>query len=135
MGGIMESIRVMVKGIVRYEDQFLLVQRWYDDRIADPYQWEFIDGKLEQGEGPDAAVLRLIQENAGLNTVIEKILYTWQFMSGDVNNIGIAYECMASSDEVILSEELPGYRWVTKEELPEYITNQLILDDLDRVEL
>ena len=39
----MNRYAIIVKGIVRYEDKYLLVQRWYDDRIEDPYQWEFVD--------------------------------------------------------------------------------------------
>ena len=42
----MSKFRVLVKGIVQYQDSYLAVERWYDDRIFDPYQWEFIDGCL-----------------------------------------------------------------------------------------
>ena len=41
----MSKFRVLVKGIVQYQDSYLAVERWYDDRIFDPYQWEFIDGR------------------------------------------------------------------------------------------
>ena len=46
----MSKFRVLVKGIVQYQDSYLAVERWYDDRIFDPYQWEFIDGEMEFGE-------------------------------------------------------------------------------------
>ena len=42
----MSKFRVLVKGIVQYQDSYLAVERWYDDRIFDPYQWEFIDGEM-----------------------------------------------------------------------------------------
>ena len=38
----MSKFRVLVKGIVQYQDSYLAVERWYDDRIFDPYQWEFM---------------------------------------------------------------------------------------------
>ena len=43
----MSKFRVLVKGIVQYQDSYLAVERWYDDRIFDPYQWEFIDGEMD----------------------------------------------------------------------------------------
>ena len=58
----MGKYAIMVKGIVRYEGQYMLVKRWYDDRIENPYQWEFVDGQIEFGEEPDKAVVRLIKE-------------------------------------------------------------------------
>ena len=48
----MSKFRVLVKGIVQYQDSYLAVERWYDDRIFDPYQWEFIDGEMEPGDLP-----------------------------------------------------------------------------------
>jgi len=126
----MDKYAIMVKGIVRYEEKYLLVQRWYDDRIEDPYQWEFVDGKIEFGEDPDKAVVRLIREQTGLETIIDRIAYTWSYMVGDVHHIGISYECMTLEDEVILSEELHDFRFVSKEEFGDYITNGKLLDDL-----
>ena len=29
----MEKYRILVKGIVKHDDQFLIVEHWYDDRI------------------------------------------------------------------------------------------------------
>lgn len=128
----MEKYAIMVKGIVRYQDKYLLVERWYDDRIENPYQWEFVDGQIDFGEEPDKAVVRLIREQTGIETMIDRIVYTWSYMVGDVHHIGISYECMALGDEVILSEELHDYRFVAKEEFGEYITNPKLLADLER---
>ena len=128
----MEKYQIVIKGIVRFEERYLIVQRWYDDRIEDPYQWEFIDGRIDFGEAPDRAVVRLIREQTGLETLIDRIAYTWSYMVGDVHHIGISYECMALSDEVVLSEELHDHRFITKEEFEHYITNRKMLDDIQR---
>lgn len=127
----MDRYAIMVKGIVRYQDRYLLVERWYDDRIENPYQWEFVDGEIDFGEEPDKAVVRLIREQTGIETMIDRIAYTWSYMVGDVHHIGISYECMALGDEVILSEELHDYRFVAKEEFRDYITNPKLLADLE----
>jgi 8-oxo-dGTP pyrophosphatase MutT (NUDIX family) len=131
----MEKYKIMVKGIVQYEDKYLLVERWYDDRIVSPYQWEFIDGKLEFGDVPEKSVVRLILENTGLSVHINRILYTWSFMVGDVCNIGISFLCISAQNDVILSEELHDYKWVAKDEFENYIESAALLSDIERAEL
>lgn len=131
----MGNYRILVKGIVQKEDKFLIVERWYDDRIGEPYQWEFIDGTLNYGEGPDQGVKRIIEEATGIATEINRILYTWSFMLGEVCTIGIAYHCYSIMDEVVLSEELHDSKWVDREELDQYIENKRILEDIEKAEL
>lgn len=128
----MEKYKILAKGIVKSDDKYLIVQKWYDDRISDPYQWEFIDSKVDFGESPDKAVIRIISENTGIIASINRILYTWSFMVGEVCNIGIAYECIACSEEVCLSEELTDYCWITKEEFSNYIKNEMLLNDVKK---
>ena len=57
----MNAYRILVKGIVKKDDRYLIVEKWYDDNIMDPYQWEFLDGEAEFGESPDVAVVRMIR--------------------------------------------------------------------------
>ena len=128
----MDKYRILVKGIVQYQDRYLVVEKWYDDRIFDPYQWEFIDGVIEFSETPEKAVQRVVEEKTGLPVLVDKPLYTWGFNVGEVCSVGIAFECTAQSEEVILAEDLNDYKWVTKEELAEVITNQAVLKDIER---
>lgn len=129
----MDKYRILVKGVVQYEDRYLVVCRWFDDRIAEPYQWGFIDGAIEFGEEPEKAVLRCITEQTGLPATIDRILYTWSFMTGDTFNIGISYLCRVTFDEVVLSEDLIDSRWLLKEELEGTIDNR-VLEDLEEAE-
>lgn len=131
----MEKYKIIVKGIVQHENRFLIVEKWYDDRIVDPYQWEFVDGKMDFGEVPEQATLRTVQETTGLTTSIGSLLYTWGFTAGEVCTVGIAYLCVTEQEEVIISEDYRDYKWVTREELGDYITNKAMLDDLDRAGL
>ncbi len=132
---MVKRFKVLVKGIVQHENQFLVVERWYDDRIFDPYQWEFVDGELEFGEVPDKAVLRVIQEKTGLTVAIDDILYTWGFTAGEICTLGIAYQCVSATDEVTLAEDYRDYKWVTRDEMSDYITNKAVLEDIDRAGL
>ena len=38
----MGNIYLRVKGIIKKDDKYLLVKRWVDDRIPDPFLWEFV---------------------------------------------------------------------------------------------
>ena len=126
----MNRYRILVKGIVQKDDKFLAVEKWYDDNIIDPYQWEFVDGDLEYGAGPDLYVEQLINEATGLDARIDSIPYTWSYSLGDMQIVGIAYLCHAESDMVILSEAVSDFKWVTASELSEYIENKGVLNDL-----
>jgi 8-oxo-dGTP pyrophosphatase MutT (NUDIX family) len=130
----MDKYRILVKGVIQYEDKYLVVRKWYDDRVSEPYQWEFIDGEIEFGEEPDKAVLRIISEQTGLSAVLDRILYTWSFMTGEVFNIGISYLCKVAFDEVVLSEDLVDERWIVKEEMEGYLSSK-VLEDIEKADL
>ena len=53
--------RILVKCVVNYGSDYLLLQKWYDDRIDEPYQWDFPDGEVEFGESPERAAYPSIQ--------------------------------------------------------------------------
>ena len=130
----MQSTFLRVKGIIKKDDRYLLLKRWVDDRIPDPFVWEFIDAEVNHGEAPDDTVLRAINEQLSVEGKIEKIEYTWSSMLGDTHCVGIAYICsIADADEanIVLSEEFGEWIWVTREEIPEYIENQYVLKDLE----
>ena len=130
----MQSTFLRVKGIIKKDDRYLLLKRWVDDRIPDPFVWEFIDAEVNHGEAPDDTVLRAINEQLSVAGKIEKIEYTWSNMLGDTHCVGIAYICsIAEADEanIVLSEEFGEWIWVTREEIPEYIENQYVLKDLE----
>ena len=129
--------RILVKGIVQKDNRHLIVEKWYDDNIVDPYQWEFVDGEAEFGESPDSAVVRVIQEQTGLTSVVDRILYTWTFMIGSECNLGLTYLCLTDMDEdsVLLSEDLNDAKWIEADEFAEYINNKRMLDDLEKAEL
>ena len=129
--------RILVKGIVQKDNKFLIVEKWYDDNIVDPYQWEFVDGEAEFGESPDAAVVRIIQEQTGLTSVVDRILYTWTFMIGSEFNLGLSYLCLTDMDEdtVVLSEDLNNAKWIEADEIEDYINNKRMIEDLKNAEL
>lgn len=128
----MADTKIVVKGIVKNQDKYLLIKKWYDDRISEPYQWEFIDGYIDMGESPDDAIVDLVNEKASLSIESKKILYTWSYQVGDTSYIGLAYLCETEDDMVIISEDLSGYHWVESDQFHEYIQNKMVLNDINR---
>lgn len=133
-GNGMNSTFLRVKGIIKKGDRYLLIKRWVDDRIPDPFVWEFIDAEVAHGESPDDTVRRAIRELLSVDGRIDKIEYIWSSMLGDTHCVGIAYLCsIAEQDEanIVLPEEYGEWRWVSRDEFPLYIENQYVLKDLE----
>ncbi|MBQ8592252.1 MAG: NUDIX domain-containing protein [Lachnospiraceae bacterium] len=133
----MQDLFVRVKGIVKKDGKYLLLKRWVDDRIPDPFIWEFVDGVVNHGEAPDDAVKRSIHEALGVDGSIDKILYTWSGMQEETQWIGIAYLCSVNEDDAAfaLSEDFGEYCWVKRTEFEQYIENPFVLKDLEDVTL
>lgn len=132
-GKVMSQFKIKVKGIVKNKDRYLIVKKWYDDNINEPYKWEFIDNKVEFGNTPENTVIETVYEMTGLNVDIERILYTWTYQIGDVQYLGLTYLCNADDDTVVLSEELNECKWVKFQEFSEYIDNDMVLEDINKV--
>ena len=78
-----------------------------------------------------------IQEQTGLITEVDRVLYTWTFMIGSECNLGLAYLCLTeqNEDEVVLSEELNDAKWIDYMDFEKYIHNKRMLEDLEKAEL
>ncbi len=125
----MENFRIKLKSIIRCDGKYLLVKKWYDDRITEPYQWEFLDLYLPFGMEPAEAVLEHTAETTNLHVNVDRILYTWTYVVGDCQYVGLAYLCETKDDTVFMSEELSDYIWVSYEDLDKYIGNEAMLAD------
>ncbi len=132
----MEKTGRKLKGRVKRGDSSLLVKRWYDDRIPEPFMWEFIDGNLSFGESPEEGMLRLITENLGVTGRVVRPAYTWSVLLGETHILGLAFMCeLEDYDNFNLPEELGDFAWVHREEFEDYIDNINVLKDLQGKEL
>lgn len=134
----MENIYLRVKGIIKKDDKYLLIKRWVDDRIPDPFVWEFIDAEVNFGEAPDEAVLRAIRDLLSVEGKIHHVIYTWSNMIGDSQCVGIAYLCEIDDEDeanIVLTEEYGEWEWVEREKFAYYIENKYVLNDLKEVAL
>lgn len=131
----MAKHRIVVKCVINYGSGYLLLKKWYDDRVDNPFQWEFPDGEVEFGESPERAAERIVTEATGLTAEAAKPLYTWQYTVSDVSNIGICYLLYAHDIETVISEEYAESVWVDRFSFDKYIDNKNILDDIERAAL
>lgn len=112
--------------ILNSKQQMLLVQRALHDTY--PGLWEMPGGGVEWGEDPKDAVVREIEEEAGLMIEAVKPLAIKSSMSPKGNHvIRIAYLCklIKPDQEVTLSEEHSAFQWVSLDTLPDLYLSSL----------
>lgn len=122
----MKKYGIKIKSIVKCNDKFLIVERWYDDRIEEPYQWEFLDTDLEDDELPETACMRVIAESTGINSArIVSMAYSWKYQLGDNNYLGLAFcvkfrtnrLCFRKNSEIISGLRLRNLRTIYRSRL------------------
>lgn len=122
---------VVVKGIILYNARVLIIKRSYNDDIGGGH-WEFVGGKVNQGESLEEALIREVQEETSLEIVIDKILYaTTSKIDPKNTTVVIVYKCLAQNNHIQLSKEHSEYRWVFEKELRELVSMDII-EDMDK---
>ncbi|MDQ0191791.1 NUDIX hydrolase [Paenibacillus wynnii] len=122
------SLIVAVKGVILHGGKILLVQRAANDHIG-AGTWECAGGKIEFGEGLEAALVREIKEETGLTVSVGVILYATTFMTESTRQVVIlTYLCRTNQTTVRLSREHVDYRWCTKDQIKTLLLPQIIND-------
>lgn len=76
----MKTLLVVAAALVNPQNEVLLAQRPEGKRLAG--KWEFPGGKVEAGEGPEAALVRELREELAIETKPEDMEPFW-FLSHD----------------------------------------------------
>ena len=93
-------------------DRFLLLER-----ATDPSGWAPPGGRCEPPESPNAAVLRELREETGLDCARMVAFNVWYGDIGAHRMVGLDYVGLYAGGEVRLSEEHRAARWLSLEEL------------------
>lgn len=116
--------KVVLGGVVVRDGKVLILQRHKDERIY-PNMWELPSGKREELESSEAALLREVREESGLEVDIVAPISTFEYKVEDANEIRDYTQINflvrpVDAKEVVLSGEHQAFAWVTPVELARY---------------
>lgn len=126
------NVRLLAKVFVMNEKgEVLLLQRSRSDDRR-PLGWDLPGGNVEYNEDPNEAVLRELQEEAGLTASNLQVFYVGT-ETDDHYIVTLLYKATAETTEVKLSFEHEQYKWVKPQEITDfemqqkYVTSALML--------
>ena len=108
----MKTIEV-VAAIVREGDRIFATQRGYGDWKD---YWEFPGGKVEPGEGPEAALVREIREELGAQITVDAFLTAIEYDYPAFHLSMGCYLAHVTEGELTLKEH-EAARWLSRDEL------------------
>jgi len=108
----MKQIEV-VAVIIQRDGAYFATQRGYGEFEG---MWEFPGGKIEPGESREVALRREIQEELGIDIIIENPLCTTEYDYPSFHLTMHCYLCNIASGEIELREHKSA-RWLTAETL------------------
>ena len=108
----MKQIEV-VAAIIQREGAYFATQRGYGEFEG---MWEFPGGKIEPGESSENALKREIQEELGVDIVIEDLICTTEYDYPSFHLTMHCYLCSVASGDIELREHKSA-RWLTAETL------------------
>jgi 8-oxo-dGTP diphosphatase len=112
------ALRLVVAALMLRGDEVLICQRRPDQPMA--LQWEFPGGKIEPGEGPEAALARELNEELGIEATIgprvTHIRHNYRHGGAVDLQFFAVYEFRGELENKIFKD----MRWVRLEELPNY---------------
>ena len=109
---IMKKIEV-VAAILHRDGAYFATQRGFGEFVG---MWEFPGGKIEPGESREVALRREIQEELGIDIIIENLLCTTEYDYPSFHLTMHCYLCSIASGEIELREHKSAL-WLTAETL------------------
>lgn len=115
-----KKICFVVRGLVACGGRFLLLRR-SDQSRPGLGLWELPGGRVQFGEAPEAALVRLVRELTGLEARPVAPLAVWHEMKdARTQFIGFTSLCVTTSDKVRLTLEHERHAWAGREQLGTY---------------
>jgi 8-oxo-dGTP diphosphatase len=126
-------MRVVVVAVIERRDRRLLIgQRRRSD--TSPLKWEFPGGKVREGESPQAALARELQEELGVALLrCEEIARATHRYASTTEELEIRFFAAEIDEAEILPAVFEQVAWVLPRELAEYdflTANARIVADL-----
>jgi len=112
---------VAMKAFIVYNGKVLIIKESpkYDD-ATNIGRFDVVGGRVKPGQRFDESLLREIKEETGLDVKIGRPFFVneWRPTVRDEpwQIIGTFFECIASTDNVTLSEDHEAYEWIDPKE-------------------
>ena len=108
----------MVAAVIQRDAQILIAQR--NSHGRHPLKWEFPGGKVEHGEAPEAAVVRELREELGIEAQVEHEIMRYEYRySGRAPILLIFYRVVEFTGE-LQNLQFQQICWEAPNRLSEY---------------
>lgn len=109
----------VVAAVIEREGRILICQRRRSGRF--PLKWEFPGGKVEEGESPQAALARELQEELGVKAAIGRELYKteYRYRAADTP-FALIFFAAKFEEEAFKSDSFENTVWAPPHELQAY---------------
>jgi 8-oxo-dGTP diphosphatase len=109
-----------VKAVIRDDAGCVLLLQRAANSKSDPGMWEFPGGKPDAGETFDAALIREVREETGLEATIDRPLGTGEMELPQVRVVILFLAASVRGHDVRLSSEHEAAAWVPVAKLVEW---------------
>ena len=124
----MKKIEVAA-AVLHKNGTFLGTQRGYGEFDGG---WEFPGGKIEEGESPQAALLRELKEKLGIDAIVEQFLMTVECNYPQFHLMMHCYLCSIAEGKIQLKEHKSA-RWMNREQFDDVEWLPADLDVVKRI--
>ncbi len=87
---------------------------------AMPLKWEFPGGKIEPGESPEAALVRELDEELGVQIEVGQIYEVLSHAYPDFDLLMLVYPCRVIGEDRPQCREVADLAWVEPAQMPDY---------------
>lgn len=109
---------IVAAAVVKRDGRILLTRRMDGAHLAG--MWEFPGGKVEEGEDPEAAVVRECREECAIDLEVEGVLEIAFHRYERKDVLLLFYECRMPDDQTVQHLGVAEHAWVLPSELRRY---------------